>query len=671
MKLCLNAIVKNEAGRIERMLKSVIDHIDCAVIHDTGSTDNTKEVIQRVFIAHKKPLEILDEPFVDWSQARNAALGSAYTSKFDFDHVLLVDADMELVVKDPNWKKLDPSVNVWMVTQFAGPLAYANARLVRRDAKTRYVGVTHEYLEGDPVGVIEPGTMHFLDHADGSNRPEKHNRDIRLLEEALKDETLSYGLRGRYLYYLGQSFRESGQHEKAKQAYETLIKLGGWDEEQFFARYFLAYCRRSLGDDSGFVVGLLDAYNFRPHRAEPLYDLATHFRVGGKNGLGFLFAEGASSIPMTNDLLFVNRPAYTYGPREEMSICGFYLPHRKHDGYNAANHLSLDPTIPPATREQARRNLGHYLQPLHEVVPSVVHHRINISLDTNWEALNPSIAVVGMQMKCIVRTVNYLINEAGQYVIGSGAPYSAENPIDTRNFLVDIDSIAYTASNVREVVWPGRDKLPAFPFVRGLEDMRLFEHRGQLYASTTVREANPEGFAEQCLVRLAPAGAVYMAEDFHRMIPKHGRFPAEKNWMPFRGPEIQFIYRAGQVINADGIMVHSYPSSIDVNALAGGSQAVYVAPDKYLAIVHEARQDDHDYGKRWYWHRFLMLDATGRATAVSRPFIFHKKQIEFCAGLCVHPNGKQLVISYGVRDREAWLAVVDIDSVIGGLLGNR
>ena len=55
-KLCLNMIVKNESKIITRLLDSVIDIIDCYCICDTGSTDNTVQLITDYFLAHGKPV---------------------------------------------------------------------------------------------------------------------------------------------------------------------------------------------------------------------------------------------------------------------------------------------------------------------------------------------------------------------------------------------------------------------------------------------------------------------------------------------------------------------------------------------------------------------------------------------------------------------------------------
>ena len=48
-KICLNAMVANEARTITRMLDSVVDYVDYWVIQDNGSTDGTQDIIKNYF----------------------------------------------------------------------------------------------------------------------------------------------------------------------------------------------------------------------------------------------------------------------------------------------------------------------------------------------------------------------------------------------------------------------------------------------------------------------------------------------------------------------------------------------------------------------------------------------------------------------------------------------
>ena len=47
-KICLNMIVKNESAILRRLLESVLPLIDSYCICDTGSTDDTIEIKEKV-----------------------------------------------------------------------------------------------------------------------------------------------------------------------------------------------------------------------------------------------------------------------------------------------------------------------------------------------------------------------------------------------------------------------------------------------------------------------------------------------------------------------------------------------------------------------------------------------------------------------------------------------
>ena len=72
-KLCLNMIVKNESRIIKRLLESVINIIDSYCISDTGSTDDTIQIIQEYMKAAGKPGEVYSEPFQTFGYKRTHA----------------------------------------------------------------------------------------------------------------------------------------------------------------------------------------------------------------------------------------------------------------------------------------------------------------------------------------------------------------------------------------------------------------------------------------------------------------------------------------------------------------------------------------------------------------------------------------------------------------------
>jgi FkbM family methyltransferase len=69
------------------------------------------------------------------------------------------------------------------------------------------------------------------------------------------------------------------------------------------------------------------------------------------------------------------------------------------------------------------------------------------------------------------------------------------------------------------------------------------------------------------------------------------------------------------------------------------------------------------FADRAYHHRFVWLDAACALRGVSRPFFLQKHGVEFAAGLAWHPDGRRLMVSYGVGDRESWIATIDAQDV--------
>lgn len=244
MKLAWNTIVRNEAAIIERCVRSLLPHVDAAVVLDTGSSDGTPELLRDLFDKAGKPIEIHAAGFVNFAQARNLALIHARGSKLGYDYLLLADADMELRVQRPDWLASLNGGPSYDMHQTAGSVTYSNRRLVNRSATGQYVGVTHEYLDVSSAGTLDGAD--FIDHADGANRPDKFARDIALLEEALKFETRP-GLIERYHFYLAQSYFDAGNWEKAAEHYRKRVGLGGFEEERWNAQLHYAHCVDNMG----------------------------------------------------------------------------------------------------------------------------------------------------------------------------------------------------------------------------------------------------------------------------------------------------------------------------------------------------------------------------------------------------------------------------------------
>ncbi|TPK53356.1 hypothetical protein FJ546_30335 [Mesorhizobium sp. B2-4-19] len=656
-RLCLNMIVKNEMANLQRCLGAVVDHIDCWVIGDTGSTDGTQDFIKSFFAARSLPGELHEFPFHNFEQARNAALDHAYASPLAYDYLLFDDADMELMVEDAGFRSRLDSAGYRLLQRSDSGLAYWNTRLVRRDAGARYHGVTHEYLDV-PEGVQELRGAWYKDHASGSNRVDKFERDAKLLLEALDKDPENQ----RYWFYLAQSYRDAGRTAEAAVAYAKRAAMGGWDEEAWNARLQGARCLRKLGDEPGFIEQALAAFNQRPQRAEPLYDLARFYRDKGMNHASALFSEAGLAIKRPEqDILFIEDYIYTTGLVEEFAIAANYArdPVRKDRGFAACNWLALNRTIDDGPRELAWSNLFFYVQPAKTMMPSFSARPVGFMAPDGYRSSNPSVARLGDQIVLLQRTVNYTLAEDNlQYATPGGVP------VHTRNFLLRLsDELAIRSAS--EVLPPIDMPEPANDRVLGFEDMRLFAWRDALWGVSCVRELTEEGWCEQVVARV-DEGASCRLTDWRVLRPAGPRLH-EKNWMPQVKPgtvgggagALQFIYLCDptRIVDERGSTLSETPPAIAAKSFRGGTQLIAFAGG-WLALIHEVQWRAAEK-RRYYLHRFVWFDEANTLRKVSRPFFFDKKGVEFAAGLAWHPDDRRLLISYSVTDSESWIATVD------------
>ena len=320
-RVCLNMIVKNEAAIIERCLESMIGVVECYVICDTGSTDNTVEIITSFFQDHGIPGEIIYTDFKDFSQARNEALSAAQNSKMDFDYILLCDADMEMQVLSPNWNTALIDKAYMIEQKSISGMEYPNWRMVQKSLPCKYVGVTHEHLDTQGAPTIFLPGLAFLDHATGSNRAEKYDRDIRLLTEGLKAEPDN----SRYMFYLGNSYLESGRLPEAIDCYQKRITMGGYYEELFVSKYRLGKAYGLLGEEAQFIKQMLDTFDEFQHRAEPIYAVALHSLSKCQYRLALGFAEMGMQVPKPVSKLFVESDVYDWRLPDVVAVALYWL----------------------------------------------------------------------------------------------------------------------------------------------------------------------------------------------------------------------------------------------------------------------------------------------------------------------------------------------------------
>ena len=657
-------IVRNEEKILARSLSSIAPYICAYVICDTGSTDNTVSLIKGLMHEYNIPGEVHEIPFKSFSQARNDALDKCRESKLEFDHILLSDADMELVVESPSaLDNLDPKMDGQMI-QKSGGLEYWNTRIVARASGNRYVGATHEFITS-PHGNTEITGAYFVDHACGSNRSEKYERDERLLLGELQEKPNDE----RSMFYLARTYLETGQYEKAIEWFTKRIDAGGWDEEQWHSMMSIADCYKRMGNEDMFVSYSLKAYDKRPTRGEPITKLAEYFYDNKKAELAVSFAKQCLDIPYPqHDKLFIETQSYHWRPKMIVGVMGFYsrLPEHKNAGANYCADLMIPRTGDPDwLRDMSAKNFlfyGKSIQQIASVTTSTSLSQVP-GLPEGYVQSSPSI-IQWKDGKYLVnvRCVNYKIREDGSYSLPG-------NTVETRNFLSVWDPQSNTYTDTVEIEC---DSVPNKGNIHGLEDIRLIDNNGVLMGSASY-QSEDWGIRTGVFTIDPQTGK---AGNFSRASVPWDPDVTEKNWMPFvHENKCKFMYSSfpcrsfsvtvndqGGITMADHVL-HDHGTT--KNTVRGGSQLVKVG-NKWLAVVHEVIYDTSISPRRIYVHRFAEYDNnTLNITRISNPWWFSRKpDIEFCCGMSLTHDGQSLIIPFSVMDTNASFITVPVESAL-------
>jgi Glycosyl transferase family 2 len=348
--ICLNMIVKDEAPVIERCLASVKPWIDRWAIVDTGSTDGTQDLVRKALGG--LPGELHERPWLNFAHNRNEALQRAGGQS---DYLLFIDADEVLAVPPSfEWPRL--AGDAYRFECEYDHMRYQRNALVATRLPWRWVGVLHEYLESPLPHVWQAldGPKIRVSHDGARARdPSTYLKDIAVLERAVRDEPGN----ARYVFYLAQSLRDSGQLGPSRTRYLARAAMGGWEEERWCAQFRAAQLAELLGHPPDQVrEGYLAAYQARPTRAEPLYELARYHRERSEFALAHLFAQQAVTVPVPEDILFVDSSVYAWRAWDELAVASSYSGHMD-QGREAMRRLCAEQKFPPehAARIEANR----------------------------------------------------------------------------------------------------------------------------------------------------------------------------------------------------------------------------------------------------------------------------------------------------------------------------
>ena len=231
--LCI--MVKNAGPQFEQMLLDNINYFDKWTILDTGSTDETIDIVNRTLVG-KKYGNLYCEPFINFKDSRNRLLELAgneckYITMLDDTYV--IDGDLREFLKEVRGDQYSNSFSLYISSD---DTFYGSNRIIRSDSGLKYIYRIHEVItDKNNINIIIPqNKIKIIDRRFDymeKRTMERKKLDLKLLFEELEDNPND----PRTYYYLAQTYNLLEDYEKAYYYFLKRIEIinAGFIQERY------------------------------------------------------------------------------------------------------------------------------------------------------------------------------------------------------------------------------------------------------------------------------------------------------------------------------------------------------------------------------------------------------------------------------------------------------
>ena len=364
-KLCLNMIVKNESHVIEDTFRNLLSYmkLDYYVICDTGSTDNTPNIIEKFFKEKEIPGEIFHHEWKDFGTNRSLALQAAYGKS---EYLLIFDADDRIHGTFTLPKILNKDR---YHLKFGKGFCYERPLLINNRLGWKFVGVLHEYLsEIQPCPPLTDEIIqgnYYIDCTNSGGRsknPNKYSDDAKILEAAFHLETQNNnrGLASRYCFYCAQSYKDAGNVEKAIEWYQKTLTLESWAQEKYVACLYVAELFARKEDWTNAQKYYVKTIEYDPERIEGISKLLQYLQKTDQHLLvNLVYHRFKDYKEPSDEKLFYQTEEYRGKIEYFNSISAYYI--KDHiSGYDCCKKIIMGQNISPVYKKITSKNIMFY-----------------------------------------------------------------------------------------------------------------------------------------------------------------------------------------------------------------------------------------------------------------------------------------------------------------------
>ena len=295
-KVALNFICKDESHVILKMLHSTKSILDLIVAVDTGSSDNTCDLIEGFGIENKIPTYVFKRPFDDFSGSRNYALQKLRDVARELEwnlhkvFVLWLDCDEKLIIQSVFKKtKLDKDTHTVPGTIDASP--YVRDEFFRLSRNFFWYGPIHEKLSiNEAITSTSTSGIKIVSEKTGNSWKghlgEKNKRYGDILEYFIDHQDRSE----RWIFMTAQSYHAAGHYYESGEEKEMLLRkaIGYYSEvtnlpdASIETRYFSQFKVGCIMDLLAYpwletMEALIKAYIIDPIRGESIKHIILHY----------------------------------------------------------------------------------------------------------------------------------------------------------------------------------------------------------------------------------------------------------------------------------------------------------------------------------------------------------------------------------------------------------
>lgn len=320
--------MKDEESVIMRMLESVNPIIDGCICIDTGSSDNSKLIVQNFFKSVGKPCEIYDHDFINFEDARNFAI-SKVKDKVDFSFT--IDAD-EILVLSPDFNIDNLRIQLsnsdsGLVNINYGDSLYGRKSFFRNSKPFKYFGAVHEFLTcEDSDTQVNIDNLSVTVYPDGKSwqgsKEDKYLNHAKLLHDYIEKN----GEEPRHVFYLAQSYKDAGHTVKAIEWYQKRVNItSGFFEEIYWSQFMVAQLKWTINESIAEVADeFMKCCELDSLRAEHLFNLKLMYERNGRPNSAIKIEEILSKYigknPYPNRVLFINPFVYEENKIEHKGV---------------------------------------------------------------------------------------------------------------------------------------------------------------------------------------------------------------------------------------------------------------------------------------------------------------------------------------------------------------